>query len=56
LDADIHRHWHVVAAQIEAGLIDESGAPLTPIDLDREIAAVKDWRARHSGYVVPRTM
>lgn len=58
LDADIDRHWHVVAAHLEAGLIDESGAATMPVDLDREIAAVRDWRARHPGYVVPqpRTM
>lgn len=25
LDADIDRHWHIVAALLEAGLMDETG-------------------------------
>ena len=54
LDADIDRHWHIVAAQLEAGLIDETGAELVPPDLDREMVAVRDWRARHPDHVVPR--
>ncbi len=53
LDADVDRHWHVVAARLEAGLMDETGADTVPYDLDREMAAVRDWRARHPDYVVP---
>ena len=53
LDADVDRHWHIVAAMLEAGLMDETGANTQPYDLDREIAAVHDWRARHPDHVVP---
>ena len=52
-DAAIERHWHVVAALLEAGLIDETGTPTGPLDLDRERAAYRDWRIRHPEYVVP---
>ena len=53
MNADVDRHWHVVAAQLEAGLIDETGAQIAPFDFDRELEAYRDWRARHSEYVVP---
>jgi hypothetical protein len=53
LDADVDRHWHIVAALLEAGLMDESGSNTLPCDFDREMAAVRDWRARHPDYVVP---
>jgi hypothetical protein len=53
MDADVQRHWHVVAAQLEAGLIDEAGVQIAPFDLNREIEAYRDWRARHPEYVVP---
>lgn len=52
-DAAIDRHWHVVAALLEAGLTDETGTPTGPLDLDRERAAYQDWRIRHPEYVVP---
>lgn len=52
-DAAIERHWHVVAALLEAGLIDETGASTEPVDVDRERAAYQDWRARHPAYAVP---
>jgi hypothetical protein len=52
-DAAIDRHWHVVAALLEAGLIDESGTLTEPFDLEREVAAYRDWRARHPDYAVP---
>ena len=51
-DAAIERHWHVVAALLEAGLIDETGASTKPFDVDRERAAYRDWRARHPEYAV----
>jgi hypothetical protein len=55
-DAAIERHWHVVAALLEAGLIDESGTPAAPFDLEREVAAYRDWRARHPDYAVPSAL
>lgn len=53
LDADVDRHWHIVAAQLEASLIDETGADMVPYDFDREMAALRDWRARHPDHMVP---
>lgn len=53
LDADINRHWHIVAALLEAGLVDETGADLLPFDADQQTAAIREWRARHPDYVVP---
>jgi hypothetical protein len=52
-DADIERHWHVVAARLEAGLIDETGEETGLFDFERDVAAYRDWRARHPEYVVP---
>jgi hypothetical protein len=53
VQADIDRHWHIVAAKLEAGLIGEDGSELGPTDFDRERAAVREWRARHPDYTVP---
>jgi hypothetical protein len=53
LDADVDRHWHIVAAMLEAGLMDETGSDTLLYDFDREMAALRDWRARHPDYVVP---
>jgi hypothetical protein len=52
-DADVERLWHIVAAHLEAGVIDETGAAIVPLDVDREVAAVRDWRARHPDHLVP---
>lgn len=52
-DAEVERHWHVVAAQLEAGLGDDTGAEIAPFDVDLKLAAYRDWRKRHHGYVVP---
>jgi hypothetical protein len=40
-------HWHVPAAQLEAGLIDEFSNWLIPFDLDRSLEAFRDWCRRH---------
>jgi hypothetical protein len=53
LDADIDRHWHIVAALVEGGLMDETGGELAPYDLDRQTAAIREWRSRHPDHVVP---
>lgn len=56
LDADINRHWHVVAALFEAGLMDETDADLVPFDANQQTAAIREWHDRHPHYVVsPRT-
>jgi hypothetical protein len=55
-EADIERHWHVVAARLEAGLMDETCEDTGPFDLERDLAAYRDWRARHPDYVVPPFM
>lgn len=46
LAADVDRYWHCVAAQIEAGLIDDNNE-LVPHDVDTGLAAYRDWCARH---------
>jgi hypothetical protein len=51
-DADIERHWHVVAARLEAGLMGETGEDTGPFDLERDRGAYRDWRARHPDYAV----
>jgi len=33
--------------------MDETGVDTLPCDFDREMATVRDWRARHDDYVVP---
>jgi hypothetical protein len=42
LHADIDQHWHIVAALVEAGLIDETGTELEPSDVDWQMAAVRE--------------
>jgi hypothetical protein len=42
----VERVWQIVAALIEAGLIDDDGNTL-PHSRDTGLAAVRDWRARH---------
>ena len=53
LAAAVDRYWHCVAAEIEAGLIDETGKRLRPFDGDRDLEAYRDWRRRHPDYRVP---
>lgn len=52
-DAAIERHGHVVAALLDAGPIDETGAATGLSDADREGAACHVWRARHPEHAVP---
>mgnify|MGYP006447417973 CR=1 FL=1 len=47
LSADVDRFWHCVAAQLEAGMIDEFGKGSGSTDLDLGLAAYRDWRQRH---------
>lgn len=53
LSATVDRYWHCVAAEIEAGLIDEQGHRLRPYDGERDLEAYRDWRCRHRTYRVP---
>ena len=48
MDAAVDRYWHCVAAELEAGLIDESGNRLVPYEFDQDLAAYHDWCSRHS--------
>ena len=49
----VDRYWHCVAAEIEAGIIDEQGNRLQAYDADRDLEAYRDWRCRHPTYRVP---
>ncbi len=51
--AEVDRYWHCVAAELEAGLIDENGDPLPENDPGLALGAYRDWFARHPEYVVP---
>lgn len=53
LSAAVDRYWHCVAAQLEAGEIDETGSALVPFDIDQSREAYRDWRRRHPSYEVP---
>ena len=53
LPTAVDRYWHCVAAEIEAGLIDEQGNRLRAFDFDRDLEAYRDWRRRHPTYRVP---
>lgn len=43
----IDRYWHCVAAELEAGLINDSGDPLPNHDFDEGLEAYRDWCKRH---------
>jgi hypothetical protein len=47
LAADVDRYWHCVAAELEAGLIDDAGEWLRTTDLDVGLNAYRDWSSRH---------
>jgi len=49
----VDRYWHCVAAELEAGLVDENGDQLPESDTELALGAYRDWRARHPEYVVP---
>jgi len=42
-----------VAAEIDAGIIDESDKTLRPFDFEQDREAYRDWRRRHPAYRVP---
>lgn len=47
LAADVDRYWHCVAAELEAGLIDDAGGRLQTSNLNAGLEAYRDWRQRH---------
>jgi len=44
----VDRYWPCVAAEIEAGIIDGSGARLMPYNFDSTLEAFRHWRRRHT--------
>ena len=47
LATDVDRYWHCVAAELEAGLIDDAGDRMPAPDLDERLEAYRDWCGRH---------
>ena len=47
LQSEVDRYWHCIAAELEAGLIDETGNRPIPHCFDRDIEAYRYWRGRH---------
>jgi len=47
LATNVDRYWHCVAAELEAGLIDDSGNPMPEPDFDKSLEAYRDWCLRH---------
>ena len=45
--AEVAMYWHVVAAELEAGLIDETGEYVGELDWTRKMQAYRDWMRRH---------
>jgi hypothetical protein len=43
----VDRYWHCVAAELEAGLIDDAGNPMPEHGFDEGSAAYRDWCRRH---------
>ena len=47
LTADIEMYWHVVAAEIEAGIIDETGEYVSELDWSQRLEVYRDRMRRH---------
>ena len=45
--ADVDMYWHVVAAYLESGVMDESGREIGDWDWDRKADICGDWVRRH---------
>jgi hypothetical protein len=43
----VDRYWHCVAAELEAGLIDDNGELMSKPDLDKGLEVYRDWCLRH---------
>ena len=44
---DVEMYWHVVAAYLEAGVIDESGQEIGEWSWDERLDITGDWLRRH---------
>ena len=53
---DVDRYWHCVAAELESGQIDETGAQIKPYDFHEKSAAYRDWCRRHPETMPTRPM
>ena len=50
LAVDVDMWWHIVAAELESGIIDETGQYVDgEIDWERKMACYRDWMRRHPG-------
>ena len=47
LAANVDSYWHCVAAELEAGLIDDNGDLLPERSFVEGLAAYRDWCQRH---------
>ena len=47
LAADIEMFWHVVAAELEAGILDETERYVRALDWSQRIEVYRDWMRRH---------
>lgn len=54
LNHTIDRLWHIVAAQLEAGIIDESGEYVEGFNVEAGLDAVNDWRSRNPDHLLVR--
>lgn len=45
--AGVDRYWPMLAAEMEAGLIDTAGKRLAPLNFEASQAAYRDWLQRH---------
>ena len=47
LATDVEMYWHVVAAYLEAGVMDESGCEIGDRSWDEKLDITGDWLRRH---------
>ena len=47
LATDVEMYWHVVAAYLEAGVMDESGGEIGDLSWDEKLDITRDWLRRH---------
>ena len=47
LTADIEMFWHVVASELEAGILDETGQYVRELDWPQRMEVYRDWMRRH---------
>ena len=47
LATDVEMYWHVVAAYLEAGAMDETGQEIGDLSWDEKLDITGDWLRRH---------